>query len=85
MNHDPKLMSCQKFQEQLSELIGSGADLESHPHLKNCDLCRALLNDLETIADAARQLLPIQQPEDTLWDRIESAIREEETSQPEAE
>jgi predicted anti-sigma-YlaC factor YlaD len=85
MNHDPKSMTCQKFQEQFPELIGSGADLENDPHLKTCDRCRALLNDLETIADAARQLLPIQQPEDTLWDRIESAIRKEETSQPKAE
>jgi len=85
MNHDPKSMSCQEFQEQLPDLIGSGADLASHPHLQSCDLCRALLHDLETIAEAARQLFPIQQPEDALWDRIESAIRKEEGSQPEAE
>jgi len=85
MDHDPKSLSCREFQSQLPDLIGSGADLENHPHLQSCNLCRALLNDLETIAEAARQLFPIQQPKDTLWDRIESAIREEESSQPEAE
>ena len=78
MKNDPKSMSCQEFQEQLPDLIGSGADVGDHPHLQNCELCRALLNDLETIAEAARQLFPIQQPEDGLWDRIESAIKEEE-------
>jgi predicted anti-sigma-YlaC factor YlaD len=64
----------------MSDLIGSGADLQDHPHLQNCDLCRALLNDLETIAEAARQLFPIQQPEEGLWDRIESAIKQEDGS-----
>ena len=84
MNHDPKSMSCQEFQEQLPELIGSGVDVANHPHLQNCELCRALLNDLETIAEAARQLFPIQQPEDRLWERIESAIKKEESGLSEA-
>jgi predicted anti-sigma-YlaC factor YlaD len=84
MKHDPKSMSCQEFQEQLPELIGSGADVGDHSHLQSCELCRALLNDLETIAEAARQLFPIQQPEDGLWDRIESAIKEEEGGLSEA-
>ena len=80
MTVDPKSMSCQEFQEQMSDLIGSGADLQDHPHLQNCDLCRALRNDRETIAEAARQLFPIQQPEEGLWDRIESAIKQEDGS-----
>jgi predicted anti-sigma-YlaC factor YlaD len=78
MTGDPKSMSCQEFQDQLSELIGSGADASAHPHLQSCELCRALLNDLETIAEAARQLFPIQQPEDDLWERIETAIKKDE-------
>jgi hypothetical protein len=85
MTHDPNSMSCQEFQEQLPELIGSGEDVARHPHLRNCELCRALLNDLETIAEAARQLFPIQQPEDGLWDRIESAIKREEAGLTKAE
>jgi predicted anti-sigma-YlaC factor YlaD len=82
MTGDLKSMSCQEFQDQLSELIGSGADASAHPHLQNCELCRALLNDLETIAEAARQLFPIQQPEDDLWERIESAIKQDEDEVP---
>jgi hypothetical protein len=80
MTGDPKNLSCQEFQERLADLIGSGEDAASHPHLKTCENCRALLADLETIADAARQLLPIQQPNEDLWDRIELAIRKEEDS-----
>lgn len=75
----PDPQACHEFQEQLPELIGSGRDLGSHPHVQSCELCRALIRDLETIAEAARQLLPIEQPEDDLWSRIESAIQAEES------
>ena len=77
MSMDPKSMSCVEFQNQLAELIGSGVDVENHPHLKDCDLCRQLYAELQTIADAAKQLFPDQQPEDKLWDRIEAAIKKE--------
>jgi hypothetical protein len=33
-----------------------------------------LLRDLETIAEAARQLFPIEEPPDALWQQIETAI-----------
>lgn len=85
MTHDPHKMSCATFQALLPELIGSGADAAAHPHLQSCELCRALLADLEIIAEAARQLLPIVEPPDELWEQIESAIRKDEISaaQPE--
>lgn len=78
MKSDPTNMSCEEFQSQLAELIGTGADVSQHPHLQTCDTCRALLADLQTIADAAKQLLPIEQPKEDLWDRIELAIKQEE-------
>ena len=80
MTKDPNSLSCEEFQAQLPELVGSGEDVAKHPHVQNCELCRALLADLETIAEAARQLFPIQQPKEDLWERIESAIKEEEGS-----
>ena len=79
MTGDRKAMSCEEFQEHLAELIGSGADAASHPHLQGCANCRALLADLQTIAEAARQLLPVEQPKEELWDRIQSAIEKEES------
>ncbi len=71
-------MSCAEFQAHLPELIGSGADAGADPHIQSCELCRALLSDLETIAEAARQLFPIEDPPDELWKHIESAIKGEE-------
>ncbi|MGB8259239.1 MAG: hypothetical protein WCE75_02760 [Terracidiphilus sp.] len=76
---------CVRFQEQLAELVGSGEDLTRHPHLIACERCRALLRDLETIAEAARQLFPIVEPPDELWEHIESALEHEWSSGPEQE
>ena len=75
MNDNPSKMSCAEFQDQMAELIGSGADPDSLPHLKDCADCRALLADVQTIADAARQLFPSEEPPDEVWERIESAIK----------
>ena len=77
MTTDPKSMSCEEFQSQLSDLVGSGVDVENHQHIKECDICRQLYQELQTIAEAARRLFPDQQPEDNLWERIESAIKRE--------
>jgi hypothetical protein len=76
MNGDRSTLSCAEFQAQMAELIGSGEDLAEHPHLKDCDGCRALLADLQTIADAARQLFPSVEPPDEVWEHIESAIKQ---------
>jgi hypothetical protein len=77
MTSDPGKMSCAEFQARMPELIGSGADASAHPHIQNCELCSALLADLETIAEAARQLFPVVEPPDDLWEHIESAIKSE--------
>lgn len=77
MTEDANLRECQEFQAQLPELIGAGGKAASHPHLQSCALCRALLADLETIAEAARQLFPIEEPPDELWEQIESVIMDE--------
>ncbi len=77
MTDRPGDMSCQEFQSQLPELIGSGKVSADNAHLKNCQLCQALLDDLETIAEAARQLFPIEDPPPKLWDKIESALKSE--------
>lgn len=77
MTDDPTKMSCAEFQAKLPNLIGSGADASADPHIQSCELCRALLSDLETIAEAARQLLPSVDPPDDLWSHIESAIKGE--------
>ena len=77
MTQDPNTLDCLRFQAQLAGLIGTGQNIADHPHLQNCALCRALLADLETIAEAARQLFPVVEPPDDLWKHIESAIKDE--------
>jgi len=77
MIDDPKNMTCEEFQAQMPELIGSGVDASTHPHVQTCALCRALLNDLETIAEAARQLFPVVDPPDSVWKQIESRLKEQ--------
>jgi predicted anti-sigma-YlaC factor YlaD len=77
MTTDPKNMSCEEFQSRLSDLVGSGAVVENHPHIQDCEICRELYEQLKAIADAAKQLFPDQEPEDSLWERIESAIKKE--------
>src|SRR5580658_3596328 len=82
MTNRPGNMSCEEFQSQLPELIGSGKIDANHPHLKDCELCQALLADLETIAEAARQLFPIEDPPPMLWEKIETALKNDEGSTP---
>jgi hypothetical protein len=77
MNQDHNEMSCAAFQAQLPDLIGSGEDISEQPHLRDCEICRTLLAELETIAQAARQLFPIEEPPDEVWEHIESAIKKE--------
>jgi hypothetical protein len=74
MTDDANTMSCRQFQARLPELIGSNANLAADPHLETCGHCRELLADLETIAKAAREIFPVVEPPDELWEQIESAI-----------
>jgi hypothetical protein len=79
MTLDRNNMTCAEFQDQMAEMIGTGEDASMHPHVQSCELCRALLHDLQTIAEAARQLFPVEDPPDTLWEKLETAIKQEGT------
>ncbi|MGA9673210.1 MAG: hypothetical protein WBQ94_28685 [Terracidiphilus sp.] len=80
MTEDRNNSGCAEFEAQLPDLIGSGENASEHPHVQSCELHRALLADLETIAEAARQLLPPVEPPDKLWAQIELAIKDEDGS-----
>lgn len=58
MNKKRDSMSCAEFQKQLPKMIGSGENAAAHPHAQRCELCRALVANLEMIAEAARNLFP---------------------------
>jgi hypothetical protein len=78
LHHDN--MSCEEFQALMPELIGSGGDINLHPHMRGCPACTALLVDLETIAEAAHRLFRSVDPPLTLWSEIESVIMRNESS-----
>jgi hypothetical protein len=66
---------CAEFQASMPARIGAGEDLQNHPHMLTCERCRALVRDLEAIAEAARQLMPVEEePPDELWAQIQMAI-----------
>jgi hypothetical protein len=49
--------ACESFQRRLAEWLATGdKELYQDPHLENCAYCRALLVDLETISEAARDV-----------------------------
>ena len=53
MSEDLRQQSCTDFQNEMAELIAAGVDLNSHPHVKACELCRALIRDIHRIAAKA--------------------------------
>jgi len=69
-----KDMSCEEFSACMAHLVAGGSDLFSHPHVQRCKLHRALLDDLEAIAHAAKLLFPDIDPPDTVWEGIQARM-----------
>jgi hypothetical protein len=70
-------MGCAEFQQRLPELFESGEDLSKDEHLRTCETCSALVQDLEYIAQQAKLLLPIHDPRPEVWDHIQIALKKE--------
>ena len=56
MSEDFRELTCEEFQNQIAELVGSGAKVDNHPHVTGCAICSQLLHDLKTIAENSRHL-----------------------------
>jgi hypothetical protein len=65
-------VTCEEFQARMPELLG--ADIRNHGHLKTCARCAALLDELEYIASIARDLLPVYEPRETVWEKIHASL-----------
>jgi cell fate (sporulation/competence/biofilm development) regulator YlbF (YheA/YmcA/DUF963 family) len=73
---DGTAMNCEEFQEQLPQLMEAG--IHDHPHLRSCQRCTALLEELESIAHFAAELLkPVYEPHDKVWNKIQTQIAHE--------
>jgi hypothetical protein len=54
MSEDMRKLTCEEFQNQIAELVGSGRKIEDHAHVRVCANCNQLLHDLKTIAENSR-------------------------------
>jgi hypothetical protein len=70
-------MNCAEFQEILPEVIEGGRTADQELHLKSCPFCSSLVEELDLIADQARQLQEIAEPNSRVWASIEIALRNE--------
>jgi hypothetical protein len=70
-------MNCKEFQEVLPHIIESGGDAEQEGHLRSCESCTALVRDLKYIADQAKLLLPMYDPNPRVWKNIEQSLQRE--------
>ena len=83
-NGSPVPMTCEEFQEQLPDYFAAGegaipADSPWRRHLETCEICSALVRDLQYIADQASLLLkPVEEePSDDVWKKIQESIDHE--------
>lgn len=70
-------MNCQQFQETLPYLIESGGGGEDDSHLQECESCASLVQDLRYIAEQAKLLLPMHDPNPRVWRNIEQSLQRE--------
>ncbi len=70
-------MNCQEFQETLPYIIESGGNEEEAGHLRSCPACANLVQELNYIADTAKLLLPMHDPNPRVWSNIEQSLYRE--------
>ncbi|MCS6816884.1 MAG: zf-HC2 domain-containing protein [Blastocatellia bacterium] len=78
-------MSCAKYQDRLSDYIDGGLSgrerLDLERHLRECESCRTICEDLLYIHQLSREL-PEYEPSPQLWERIAAAIAAETRAEP---
>lgn len=70
-------MDCAEFQRRLPEFMESGGSPEETRHLESCAVCSDLLQDLRYIAEAAKLLVPMEDPSPRVWVGIQASLRRE--------
>ena len=70
-------MTCAEFQKVLPYIIDGGGTEEEQKHLESCHVCSDLVADLRYIAEAAKLLVPMEDPSPKVWNNIEREIERE--------
>lgn len=76
-------MTCAEFQKVLPYIIESGGNPEEESHLKTCPICSDLVRDLRYIADQAKLLVPMEDPNPRVWNGIQKSLEREGIVKPE--
>ena len=77
-------MTCAEFQETLPYIFESGGDPGQMEHLKTCQICSDLVQDLRYIAEQAKLLLPLRDPSPQVWENIQNSLEREGLVRPQA-
>lgn len=70
-------MTCSEFQAVLPEIIEAGGNDEQEAHVGGCPVCSDLVKDLRYIAEVAKLLVPMEDPDPRVWDGIEKSLERE--------
>jgi len=70
-------MNCEQFQEVLPHIIESGGNAAEEAHLSSCQACGELVRDLRYIAEQAKLLLPMRDPNPRVWNNIQESLQRE--------
>lgn len=70
-------MTCAEFQSVLPYIIETGGSAEEEEHLKTCQVCSDLVADLRYIAEQAKLLVPMKEPNERVWRGIQKSLERE--------
>lgn len=75
-------MNCAEFQKVLPYIIDTGGNEQEQEHLRSCRVCSDLVSDLRYIAEQAKLLVPMEDPNPRVWDNIQHAVDSEGLARP---
>ena len=75
-------MTCAEFQSVLPFIIETGGNPTEEEHLKSCKVCSDLVADLRYIAEQAKLLVPMEEPNERVWDGIQKSLERERLAKP---
>jgi len=75
-------MTCTEYQSVLPFIIESGGSATEEDHLKTCKVCSDLVADLHYIAEAAKLLVPMREPDERVWKGIQKSLEREGLAKP---
>jgi len=70
-------MTCAEFQRVLPYIIETGGNAEEEEHLRECKVCSDLVADLRYIAEQAKLLVPMEDPNPRVWTGLQQSLERE--------